>query len=115
MFTLKFWRAAAERSLKTGAQYVLTVLGVAWTSAAVDTPTGEVLNALTWNWVTLGGAAVAGAVISLVFSLATAAATDGNPSLNDAEILAPTLAERLGTTPPPEPRPGDEPKFGRGL
>lgn len=103
MFTLQFWRSALERAGKTSAQFVLAVLGVAWTSATLDTPTGDTLNALTWNWVALGGAAAAGFVISVVFSVATAKLTDGNPSLNDAEILTPTPAQRLGS-PFPEPR-----------
>lgn len=101
MFTRKFWRAATERALKSGAQFVLAVLGVAAVSAGIDTPTGEVANALAWNYLTLLGALLAGFLISLLTSVATAAATDGNPSLNDAEVLAPTLQDRLGYTPAP--------------
>lgn len=111
MFTLQFWRAAGERAAKTGAQFVLAVLGMAWTTAGLGDPTAETLNAFSWNYLTIAGAFAAGVFLSLMFSLVSAKVTDGNPSVGDAEILTPTPAQRLGS-PPPEPRPGDEDKFG---
>lgn len=110
MWTKKFWRAVADRAVKTGAEFVLAVLGVAgYSSTQLHTPGGELLNALTWNYVTILGAFLSGAFLAVMVNLATAAATDGNPSTNNAELLAPTLAERL--SPAPAPRPGDEDKF----
>jgi hypothetical protein len=106
MFTLQFWRAVLDRAIKTGAEFVLAVLGVAGYSATqLHTESGELLNALTWNWLTLGGAFLSGALLAVLMNLATASATDGNPSLTDAEVLLPTVQERL--SPPPAPRARD--------
>lgn len=82
MFTLVFWRAVFERGVKTAAQAVVLAI------------TGDVaFNALTADWLTLGGFAAGGLVISVLTSLASAALTDGNPSIGDAEKLAPPVIE----------------------
>lgn len=78
MFTVTFWKAAAERAIKTGAQSVLTVYFV-----------GDVaLNAFEADWFNMGGIGLGGAALSVLTSLASAA-RDGNPSLTNAETVAP--------------------------
>lgn len=77
MFTLTFWKAAAERAIKTFAQVLagfLTVHGLGVTS--VDWQSSLSVSALA-------------AIASVVTSVATAAATDGNPSLGSVEKLSP--------------------------
>lgn len=77
MFTILFWRALFERGVKTGAQAVALAI------------TGDVVfNAFQADWVNLAGVAAGGFVLSALTSLATAALTDGNPSVGDAEVLA---------------------------
>lgn len=88
MWSKEFWKAVSERAIKTGAQGVLLVLGVAGVSAGVDTVQGEALNAFTWDYLTLGGSFLAGAAVSVLTSLVTAGVTNGSPSAGDAEILA---------------------------
>jgi hypothetical protein len=74
MFTITFWRAAAERAIKTGAQSVLTVYFV-----------GDVaLNAFEADWVNMGGIGLGGAALSILTSLASGY-KDGNPSATNAE------------------------------
>jgi hypothetical protein len=76
MFTLTFWKAAAERAVKTGAQSVLTAYFV-----------GDVaLNALEADWLNMGGIAVGGVALSLLTSLASGY-KDGNPSATNAETV----------------------------
>lgn len=79
MFTKAFWKAAAERAIKTAAQTGL----VAW-GATVFTDVGEVVPTLE----AVGLAALSGAILSLLTSVGSDAvsAQDG-PSLTDAEIL----------------------------
>jgi hypothetical protein len=74
MFTVTFWKAAAERAIKTGAQSVLTVYFV-----------GDVaLNAFQADWVNMGGIGLGGAALSILTSLASGY-KDGNPSATNAE------------------------------
>jgi hypothetical protein len=76
MFTTAFWRAAAERALKTGAQAVLTVYFV-----------GDVaLNAFEADWVNMAGIGLGGVALSVLTSLASAVG-DGNPSATNAETV----------------------------
>lgn len=81
MFTTAFWKAAAERAVKTAAQTGL----VAW-GATVFTDVGEVVPTLE----AVGLAALSGAILSLLTSVGSDAVTkqDG-PSLTDAEVLPP--------------------------
>ena len=77
MFTIAFWKAAAERAVKTGAQAVLTVYFV-----------GDVaLNAFEADWVNMAGIGLGGAALSLLTSLASGY-KDGNPSAINAEVTA---------------------------
>lgn len=76
MWTKAFWKAAAERAVKTGAQSVLTVYFV-----------GDVaLNAFQADWGNMAGIGLGGAVFSVLTSLASAA-RDGNPSATNAETV----------------------------
>jgi hypothetical protein len=75
MFTITFWKAAAERAVKTGAQSVLTAYFV-----------GDVaLNAFQADWVNMGGIGLGGVTLSILTSLASGY-KDGNPSATNAEV-----------------------------
>ncbi len=79
MFTKAFWKAAAERAIKTAAQTGL----VAW-GATTFTEVGQVVPTLE----AVGLASLSGAILSLLTSVGSDAVTkqDG-PSLTDAEVL----------------------------
>lgn len=77
IFTRAFWKAAIERAVKTAAQTAI-VAGVG--AAGFD--------ALNGDWKTIGGAALGGAILSVLTSVASDAITDGTgPSLNNAETI----------------------------
>ncbi len=79
MFTAAFWKAAAERAVKTAAQTGL----VAW-GATVFTNVGEVVPTLE----AVGLAALSGAILSLLTSVGSdAVSAQAGPSLTDAEVL----------------------------
>lgn len=65
-----FWLGAAERAVKTGAQFFLMVLGVGVTAGVVDGQTASVVNALALDYLTLAGAFAGGVLVSLMTSLA---------------------------------------------
>jgi hypothetical protein len=76
MFTVLFWRAALERAIKSTAQFVALAI------------TGDVVfNVFVADWGNLAGVAGGAFVISILTSLGSAALTDGNPSVGDAEVL----------------------------
>jgi len=60
MFTVEFWKRAAERAGKTAGQAFILAVGA------------EQMNVLTGDWPTLLGFAAGGAVLSIATSLATA-------------------------------------------
>lgn len=75
MWTRAFWKASAERAVKTGAQSILTAYFV-----------GDVaLNALQADWANMAGIGLGGAVFSVLTSLAFGH-KDGNPSAINAEV-----------------------------
>ena len=76
MFTLAFIKAAAERALKTAAQTAIATIG---TTAAFN----EV------RWPVIGMVVLLATVLSVLMSIASAASTDGSPSLSGAETLTP--------------------------
>lgn len=76
IWTVAFWKAAAERAIKTAAQSAVLAVGADSLGA----------NALTFDWVTMGGFALGGAVLSLLTSVASNAAT-GSPSLSTEVLL----------------------------
>jgi len=62
MWTVEFWKEVAERSLKTAAQFVLGAWGI-----------GDGLyNAFDMDWGLAGGAALGGAILSLLTSIVSA-------------------------------------------
>ncbi|HEX6969094.1 MAG TPA: holin [Micromonosporaceae bacterium] len=70
MFTVRFWRQAAERAVKSAAQAALGL----WVGA-------EVFNAWDADWAKAGGVALGGAVLSLLSSLASGGVGQpGSPS-----------------------------------
>ena len=76
MWTLAFWRAVAERAIKTAAQTAIATIG---TTAA--------FNAV--NWSVIGMVVLLATALSVLTSIASAATTDGSPSLSGAETLTP--------------------------
>lgn len=79
MFSKSFWKAAAERAVKTAAQTGL----VAW-GATTFTAIGQVVPTLE----AVGLAGLSGAILSLLTSIASDAATDkSGPSITNAEVL----------------------------
>jgi len=79
MFTTKFWAATAERAIKGAAATLLAVFTVAGAS---------VLNA---DWPQALAAAGTSALVSVLFSIGSAAATGGGPSLTNSEQLTPPV------------------------
>lgn len=78
MFTVPFWKAAAERAIKTFAQTLVVLLGAGRVDVlAIDWPQALSLSA---------GAALVSVLTSIGSDWVSAA--DG-PSLTDAEVLAP--------------------------
>lgn len=75
LWTLAFWRAAAERSIKTLAQ----------TAAALIVADGTGL--LDTDWLTVTSVAGMAAVVSLLTSVGSDALTGSGPSLTDAEVI----------------------------
>jgi hypothetical protein len=71
MFTSTFWRDVLERAIKTAAQTALVAIGAA---AGFDL--------FTADFVTIGGAAAGGFVLSMLTSIGSAPfGTNGSPSL----------------------------------
>lgn len=75
MWSKAFWKAAAERAVKTAAQAPLT----AWLVGDVT------INALEVDWTTAGGLALGGAVVSILTSLASMTVGSG-PSLGGEKL-----------------------------
>jgi hypothetical protein len=70
MMTWKFWRQALERSVKTGAQFILVFVG------------GDAFNVFEIDIVTAGGFALAGMAVSILTSVASAPFVEsGTPSV----------------------------------
>jgi len=85
IFTRAFWLAAAERAVKTGAQFGVVVMAQDWAGI-------EVFRATLAN---VAGSFLAGAVFSVLTSVASAqVGVRGSPSLAPA-------AEVEAATPPP--------------
>lgn len=75
MWSKTFWKATAERSIKTFAQSAAALL------------IGDGVGLLDVDWVAVGSVSGLAAVVSILTSVGSAAATDGSPSLTDAEQL----------------------------
>lgn len=74
MFNRTFWLAALERAVKTFAQALAAIL----TAAGV--------GLLDADWLASCSAAGMAALLSLLSSIGSAAATDGSPSLADERL-----------------------------
>lgn len=77
IYTTAFWKAAAERAVKTAAQGALLSIGA--TSIAV--------NAFAVDWPQVGGFALGAAALSILTSVGSGIATGGGPSATNAEVL----------------------------
>jgi len=89
IWTKKFWKAAAERAVKTAAQSALLVIGA------------DQVNAVAVDWAEVGGFAAGGLVLSLLFSLASDALGPGaGPSATGAEVVPQRI---LGKAAAPRP------------
>ncbi|WP_300345517.1 holin [Nesterenkonia sp.] len=82
MYTTDFWKAAAERSVKTIAQTALAVIGLYTSGLPTDTPAG-IHNI---DWLGVAAAAALAGVVSLLTSIGSGAKS-GTPSLGDLEDL----------------------------
>jgi len=70
MFTSRFWRAAAERAIKTAAQSAVVLLGA------------DYVDILSVDWSEVGVLAAGSALLSILTSLASARVNDSDdPSL----------------------------------
>lgn len=82
IYSIAFWKDAGERAAKSASQAAILALG------------GGAANVLTLDWLTLGGAAGGGALLSLLTSVASAGiANRGTASLTKAVEPAPDAAE----------------------
>ena len=77
IYTAAFWKAAAERAVKTAAQSAILAVGADSFAA----------NALTFDWVQMGGFALGGLVLSILTSVASGITTGGGPSATNSETL----------------------------
>lgn len=74
MWTKQFWKATAERAIKTFAQS-----GVAYLAAGIT-------GLFQVEWVQFGSVAGLAAVISVLTSIGSGAITDGSPSLTSEHL-----------------------------
>lgn len=96
IWTAEFWKATAERALRTAAQAAILVLvGEAYESAQI--------NALDLDWLRVLGFALGGALLSVLTSLAGNAVSKTGPSFGDTEIVQPAV--QLPNPPGPNPAP----------
>lgn len=77
MWTATFWKATAERAIKTFCQGAAALL------------IGDGLGVLDVDWVSVGSVAGLAAIVSVLTSVGTAGLTDGSPSLGNVEKLSP--------------------------
>lgn len=75
MWTRAFWRATAERAIKSAAQAGILALG------------GDLIAVWDLPLLGIGGVMASGAVLSVLTSLASDAATGSGPSLTSAEKI----------------------------
>ena len=82
-WTTAFWKATADRALKSAAQTALVVIGG-----------DQLVNAISVDWLDVGGFALGGALLSVLTSLGSGAVGGPGPSLTRAEKLNVTPKER---------------------
>lgn len=90
MFTKEFWKDATERALKTAAQFLATILTVAFGPGLLS---GEVAFSSDFNYWLLLIVPVIGAIYSYATSIASknlgTAGTKGSPSLVTPPVRPP--------------------------
>lgn len=85
--TPHFWKATAERALKTAAQVAVALLSA-----------DHLLGVLDVDWQATGSATLLAALLSVLSSIASAKiSSDGSPSLG-GEVVASNVVERLDGT-----------------
>lgn len=85
MFNKAFWKAATERAIKTGAQFVLVTLGIGLTGVSGNTT----VNAFLIDYPTLGGVLLGGIIVSYLTSIVSAGVS-GGPSITGSETITGT-------------------------
>ena len=78
IWTKAFWKATAERAIKTAAQVAAVTIG------------GNAVNAWDLDYGQLAGITIGGAFLSVLTSIGSSATTGDGPSLTNAEVLEPT-------------------------
>lgn len=76
MFNTTFWKAAAERAVKTAAQAALAVLTVGGVARGFD----------DIDWTASAWIVAVSTVASVLTSIVSAGATDGSPSLTGEKL-----------------------------
>jgi hypothetical protein len=77
MWTRRFWKATAERAVKSAAQGFVLLVGA-----------DVVFNALQFDWENALGVVLGAGALSVATSLASSAITGDGPSLTNDEVLA---------------------------
>ncbi len=84
IWTAEFWKATAERALRTAAQAAILVLvGDVYQSVQLDAFAVDWLRALSF--------ALGGAILAVLFSIAGNAASKSGPSFGDTEVVQPAV------------------------
>lgn len=78
IWTKVFWKATAERAVKTAAQVAAVSIG------------GNVFNAWELDYGQLAGITLGGAILSVLTSIGSSKVTGDGPSLTNVEVLDPT-------------------------
>jgi serine phosphatase RsbU (regulator of sigma subunit) len=76
IFDINFWKAAADRAVKTGAQVAASYFVIGTTGL------------LELDWIALASVSGAGVVASLLTSLASVGLTNGNISFTESEQIS---------------------------
>lgn len=94
IWTAEFWKATAERALRTAAQAAaLVFIGDTYESLQV--------NAFAVDWLRILGFALGGAFLSVLMSLGANAKTGTGPSFGSSEVVQPAV--QLPNPPGPDP------------
>jgi hypothetical protein len=80
IWTTRFWKAVAERAIKTAAQVLVVFLGA------------DLLDVFSVNWERALGIGLGALLVSVLTSLASSTVSGGGPSITNDEVLARPLA-----------------------
>ena len=84
IWTGEFWKATAERAIRTAAQAAILVL-------VGDVYEATQLDAFSVDWLHVLSFALGGALLAVLFSVAGNVASKNGPSFTDAEIVQPAI------------------------